>query len=178
LAVTYVFLAGIPYQNLRFGLSLWLPLVIFTAIGAGDLWTDPRWGRPTRVVVPLCLAVMLAWSGWTFFRLVAVQQTRRDTLLEVERRLPQHATLITFELTPTARRETRLTIVELFEQNERSLPALVFRQGVYLLLDTTAAERQWRGRPPWVNLHWLRDHARLKTMAEFPPYTLFEVAPR
>jgi 4-amino-4-deoxy-L-arabinose transferase-like glycosyltransferase len=33
----YLFLGGIPYQNFRFGLSLYLPLVILTGFGLNDL---------------------------------------------------------------------------------------------------------------------------------------------
>lgn len=171
----YAFLAGIPYENLRFGLSLWLPLVVLAGVGADALWTRPRLSTWTRAAVALSVAGMMGWSCWTLARFVRRQHAIKGVVREVEQRLPPGATLVTFGLTLTARRYTGLDVVEIFEQDAASLAVLARRPGrLYLLLDTANAATQWRGRPPDENYRWLREHTRLERMAEFPPYTLFE----
>ena len=187
----YFFLAGIPYQNFRFGLTLYLPLVILTGFGVSDLWQELHRPRATgefpaaplffdpaallKTLTALSLLGMLAWAYPMLDDFLSAQNQSKLIARQVEQTLPQEAALLTFGLTLTFQHYTQLKTSELFYLNEAALDALTASQTpFYLLLDVENIERQWQGRAPALNYHWLRDHTKLTRMADFPPYTLFK----
>jgi 4-amino-4-deoxy-L-arabinose transferase-like glycosyltransferase len=187
----YLFLAGIPYQNFRFGLTLYLPLVILAGYGLGDLLT-----RNVDAPLPLCspaplsvlrevtlkiaitlsLAGMLAWAYPMLNSFLTAQNRSKIIARQVEQTLPPQASLITFGLTLTVQHYTRLKTLELFFLDQTSLKTLTEApDSLYLLLDLSGIEIQWRGKTPQINYQWLKENRNLIKIGEFPPYTLFKV---
>jgi hypothetical protein len=171
----YAFLAGIPYENFRFGLSLWLPFVVFAALGSSDLQRRLRakWLVPSIVVASLLATSIYAYAMLDEF--LTIQNADKATAFQAERAATRHVPVLTFGLTQTLQHYTRLDVIELYHQDDASLEALTReRPVVYVLLDVDNIARQWRGREPDANLRWLRAHTTMRVVAEFPRYTLFE----
>jgi hypothetical protein len=200
-APVYLFLAGIPFQNFRFGLTLYPPLVILTAYGVGDLLSrgageqggrgesisppPPHTSAPLLVLAPillksaivLSLAAMLAWTYPMLDSFLTTQNQSKVIARQVEQSLPSEATLVTFGLTLTFQHYTGLNPVELFYLDEISLKALTESPGpIYLLLDLNSIETQWQDKTPQINYQWLEENRTLHEIGAFPPYRLFEVS--
>ncbi len=174
--LVYVFLAGIPYQNFRFGLTLYTPIVVLAGFGASDLWdrVHVRWIVPA--IMAASLIAMLLWAYPLLNDFLTQQNQSKAVVQQVEQQLPPDATLITFGLTLTARHYTHLDVIELFDQTADSLDTLArHRSPTFLLIDMANIEQQWRGREPDVNVRWLRDHTTLMPVAVYLSYTLFQV---
>jgi hypothetical protein len=168
----YLFLAGIPYENFRFGLSLYLPLVLLAGFGLANLYHSIY----TKIVITLSLLAMLLWSYTMLDSFLTTQNRTKDVALRVAQTLPADATVLTFGLTLTMQHYTRLQTLELFYQNEDTLAALLASPApLYLLLDPGNVEQQWAGKTPQVNYAWLRQHAGLSQIASFSPYILYRV---
>ncbi|MCL4295342.1 MAG: phospholipid carrier-dependent glycosyltransferase [Anaerolineae bacterium] len=193
-APVYLFLAGIPYQNFRFGLTLYLPLVLLTGFGLNDLFSSGaglRGGRGEftpvllrlhspavlKTIAALSLVGTLAWAYPMLNSFLTVQNRTKIIARQVEQALPQEASLITFGLTLTVQHYTRLKVLELFFLDQTSLKTLAGSSDpLYLLLDLPGIETQWRGKTPQLNYQWLKENRKLIKIGEFPPYTLFKVA--
>ena len=172
----YLFLAGIPYQNFRFGMTLYLPLVVLAASGLNAVWENASTRRVAQAAAVVSLAGMLVWAYSTNGEFVIAQNRGKAIVAQVEQSVPPDATLITFGLTLTARQYTRLNVVELFDQDSASLDALTRSESaIYLLLDPGNVESQWRGRKPDVLYQWLKQHAAVIPIDSFATYELFQV---
>jgi hypothetical protein len=86
------------------------------------------------------------------------------------------ARLLAFGPTLTLRHYTDLEVLELYDQDERSLRVLAAGTApLYLLVDTANLESQWRDEPVAANFHWLREQPGLTTVDHLENYTLFRV---
>jgi len=181
LAPVYLFLAGIPYQNFRFGLTLYLPLVILSGFGLADLWqwaggrsAAYRWLVGGMVVVSL--SGMLLWAYPMLNNFLRRHNYSKAVARQVEALLPAEATLLTFDLTLTFQHYTPLNVLEFFYCDEAALDALSRTdRPLYLLLNLANVQTQWRGREPERNYLWLKEHTTLTELETMPPYQLFKV---
>ncbi len=189
--VVYLFLAGIPYENFRFALTLYLPLVVLAGVGIESLrhappsWVMHRLGRPgaRRVwvrglytVMVASLVVMALWALRSADRFLTAQNQTKETARAIEARLPTDATVLSFGLTLTLQHYTHLNVVELYDLDEAELAAETsIGSPVYLLLDLDNVAQQWQDRPPQLNYEWLQQHRRLMPVEEFPPHSLFQI---
>lgn len=172
---TYGFLCGLPNRNLRYALGYWIPLVVWCGVGIDALWHHARTRRWTRALVLVCLCGMLWWSGRTVARIATIEAARRTTSLRVAALLPPNAPLVCFDITTTATYATDLDTVELFSQDPDSLASLLRTHGtVFVLVPPSAIETQWRGLTPATNVAWLRANTQMTTLADFPPFVLYE----
>jgi len=172
----YLFLAGIPYQNFRFGLTLYTPIVLLAGLGTSELWDriHIRWVVPALTAASLM--AMLLWAYPLLDGFLTQQNQTKAIVHEVAQSLPPEATLVTFGLTLTAQHYTHLDVIELFNQTADSLDTLTRdRSQTFLLIDTANIEQQWRGREPDANVRWLHDHATLIPITSYLSYTLFQV---
>jgi len=187
----YLFLAGIPYQNIRF------PLIVVPAVAilAGyGLETALRWVMgPSlmnrlagwrvpigRAVLALVLAVGL-WQmanagNWLVNNFIRNQQRDKAIATWVNERVPAGATLYTFGLTLTLKHYTPLVVYELYNETPDSLDSRWQRgQEDYVLVNVLNIETQWVGLEPQIALHWLRDMRGLEKIAQDGNYSLFIV---
>jgi 4-amino-4-deoxy-L-arabinose transferase-like glycosyltransferase len=192
LAVVYLFLAGIPYENFRFGLTLYLPAVVLAGFGVEALRREPPdfvqrrlntqqsrmiWKRGVTLVVAVCLLGMAAWTVRSAGRFLSAQNQSKTIAREVAGRLPKDATVLAFGLTLTLQHYTDLNVVEFYNLNEETLDAATATGAPrYLLLDLGNVAQQWQERPPAINYEWLQTHRTVTPVADFPPYSLFLIS--
>jgi 4-amino-4-deoxy-L-arabinose transferase-like glycosyltransferase len=194
LGVVYLFLAGIPYQNFRFGLTLYLPAVVLAGVGVEMLRVKPPrlvsfwkstsvgrrfWDRGVHVAMIVCLLGMVSWTMYSTGRFISVQNQSKVLAQQVENAVPAGATVLAFGLTLTLQHYTDLNVVEFYSLDEGTLETVtVASPPVYLLLDLKNLETQWQDRPPARNYQWLQSHKGLTPVADLPPYLLFHLSER
>ena len=113
---------------------------------------------------------MLTWAYPMLNQFLTTATESKEIARRVAQAVPPEATLLTFGLTLTVRHYTSVHTQELFYFDASSLDALTESQApLYLLLDVSNMDSQWRGRPPEVNYRWIRDHTTLTQIRDFPP---------
>jgi hypothetical protein len=179
----YIFLAGIPYQNIRF------PLIVFPAVailaGCGLEYAAQFIGRFTRpryaytafsVLIIFGAVYSLDVDVHTIRDFIAHQQEDKQVAAWAGERVPAGATIYTFGLTLTLQHYTSLNVRELFYEtpttlNQKWTPG----QADYLLLNIWNIENQWVGLDPQFDYHWLRDIRGIIRLGKNGYYTLYRI---
>ncbi len=179
----YLFLAGIPYQNIRFALICVPPVAVIVALGAQAAHAALIRMLSQRGVLLaglLLAALSVAGIGHTLTVAAPVittfitnQQRDKDVAAWLAGRLPSGAVVYTFGLTLTLEYYTDLQIIELFYETPETLVARP--PGGYLLLNVWQIENQWAGLAPQIAYRWLRDVRGLTPLERFGNYTLFRI---
>lgn len=184
--IPYLFLAGIPYQNIRFPLILFPAAAVLAGRGLGAVIDQSEnralWQR--RGALALILGVGVIGLGQSFGASQAViptfitnQQRDKEAAQWAREHVPDGATLYTFGLTLTLRHYTTLDVYELFYETPITLAEkTIAGKDDYLLLNVWVIDHQWAGREPQIAYHWLRDERGLKVIDRHGNYTLFRIA--
>jgi hypothetical protein len=179
----YLFLAGIPYQNIRF------PLIVFPAVailaGCGFEYAAQLIGRfiRPRYAYALLSVLILFGAGYsldvgthTINDFIARQQEDKQVAAWAGERVPDGATIYTFGLTLTLQHYTSLNVHELFYETPATLQQKwTPGQPDYLLLNIWNIENQWVGLDPQLDYHWLRDTRGLIRLGKNGYYTLYRI---
>ena len=177
LILPYLFLAGIPYQNIRFALILFPAVAILIGFGLQAI-TSIR--HPIKWAgILLCLVGLLhtGVNGFDYANsFVEHHQSEKDVITWLDGKIPDDATLYTFGSTLTLEHYTDYSIIEIFYESPNTLNQRWFRGRTdYLLLNIWQIENQWQGRDPQANYHWFRDERGLTEIDKFHNLTLFEI---
>ncbi len=179
LLLPYLFLIGIPYQNIRFPLIVMPAVAIAVGIGADRLY---GLAQSRRIVIPLlglslvlAIGMSLSAAQVGIDRFIRNQQRDQLTALWVRDQLPAGATLYTFGITLSIRYyHPAIEVIEIFYETPETLAARPSDEA-YLLLNVYNIETQWDGRGPQIVYHWLRRERGLYEIARYGYYTLFEI---
>ncbi len=182
--LNYAFLAGIPYENFRFGLALYPPLVLFASLGLALISTyASRFTHPTSFkwvywgLIGGGLLFMLFWATRMVGSFLTTQTATKQQALEIAAQLPPNATVITLGPTLILDHYTPLKLVEYFTADETQFAQLLRdTPSLYLLLNIPDIQGRYAGMEPAQNLQWLQTHATLTPLGEYPPYTLFALS--
>ncbi|MCP4420854.1 MAG: phospholipid carrier-dependent glycosyltransferase, partial [Chloroflexi bacterium] len=183
--VIYAFFAGFPYQNLRYGLAIYPPLLVLAGFGSSELlnMVAPKWfPKPTfwKLAIQLGIAFSLLstslWAARANYRFLTPQNHSKAIAQQIEATLPEDATLLAFGITLTLEYYTNINVLEFFYFDSGKLEALIAETNpTYLLLDTQNIATQWQGKALDTNYQWLQDNTILTQLAYYPPYTLFQI---
>jgi hypothetical protein len=181
IALTYAFLAGIPYENFRFGISLYPPLVLLAALGLTDVM---EYTKHKRLEIGFWLFMggsllfMLVWAFRMVGAFLNIQTASKHQVLEIATQLPPDATILTLGPTLIFDHYTSLQAIEFYSTSEEDLLALSAKtSSLYLLLDIPDIEGRWYGMAPYNTYLWMKTNMKLIPMGEFHPYLLYEVQP-
>ncbi|MBX3055083.1 MAG: glycosyltransferase family 39 protein [Anaerolineae bacterium] len=176
--IIYLFLAGVPWQNWRFPLSFFPPLLVLVGVGVDWLWPRlaGRWRPLLLATCALALVGSLAWTVRDVGRFAAWANERKATAVTIAATLPPDATLIAFDLTATMQHYTAVDTQEIFNLTEADLAEIVAGEtAVYLLLNPDNIHSQWTGKSPERNFTWLQTHATLTPVASYGALVLYRV---
>lgn len=179
----YLFLIGIPYQNIRFPLIVFPAVVILIGIGIEKAagWLSQHVAYLGRVALAALLMVGIGMT-WNTARpaiddFLARQQKDKHAAAWTAARVPAGETLYTLGLTLTLQHYTDLNVYEIYYETPETLAAKwVAGRDDYLLLNVWNIENQWNGRDPQRDYHWLRDHRGLTRLGKFDNYVLFRIS--
>lgn len=170
-----LFLAGIPYENFRFGLGVFAPLAIVAGIGAGWVWhqwraSQLRFGFVGWIVV--ALGVMLAWQPRVLAPVLAIHERELSQVEWLESRLLPGSHLYTMNIDGAVRTYSQIHVTNLWEIDPAAFDAKV---PTYLYVDTANIESQWRGRLPEQLLRVLKEIGYLHPAGGFADWKLYRL---
>jgi 4-amino-4-deoxy-L-arabinose transferase-like glycosyltransferase len=186
--IVYLFLAGIPWQNWRFSLTFFPPLLILVGLGVDWLWKQlpERWRPLLQGYCALALLGSVLWTIRDAGNFTAWANQNRLVALDVSRQLPPNAMLLAFGLTATMQHYTDVDTTELFYLTEDDLREITDKNSaastdsgrtVYLLLEPDIIRTQWAGKSPAQNLDWLQAYNELTSITQYGSYMLYQVTP-
>jgi hypothetical protein len=192
IVVLYLFLAGIPYENFRFGLGFFVPVAVLAGTGIAWAWgilteklspapksegrKNPFGAASYALVALVALAFIgtVAWEPRVLQPVLSEKQTELASAQWLSARLPGNATLYTFGLTEALRTYSGLEVKDLSEESPQRIVSDVRADARgYLFVDETNVETQWRGRVLEQNFHTLRDQVGLQELGSMERYSLF-----
>lgn len=185
--IEYGFVAGIPYENFRFGLAYLLPLAVLVGVGAQSLYLFlGSHGIPSKAVSRTLALVLVAGLGWNLFwtghPLEIILDIKRGELRIIDLlhdRVASGATIVAFGPTLSIQHYTSLRAVDLSEQTPDALRSLAGESNrLYLIVDISNLETQWRGRSPSLNFEFLVTHFESHRLDQVGNYTLFALDTR
>ncbi len=183
----YLFLAGIPYQNIRFPLMVVPAIAVLIGVGIDAAATRFQHIRirQTRFIDPqwiVALIILLGlWQMWSSANTLVTtfinnQQHDKQAAAWVGESVPAGSTVYTFGLTLTLQHYTSLDVRELYYETPQTLAdKLQNEREAYLVLNLWNIQNQWAGRNPQLDYHWLRDQHGLQQLGKFGYYTLFKI---
>jgi 4-amino-4-deoxy-L-arabinose transferase-like glycosyltransferase len=197
LLIPYIFLVGIPYQNIRYPLILFPPAVVLVGVGmqAAVKWIQQVISRRQPGGAGLRSALIYTiYIGTAIFLVIGLAQTasasrpiihifitnqQRDRALAdwTQTNVPPDATLYTFSVTLTLQHHTSLNVYEIYYETPETL-AEHWRgesDNDYLLINLWDITHQWEGLAPQIAYEWLRDERGLTELARYGNYTLFKI---
>jgi 4-amino-4-deoxy-L-arabinose transferase-like glycosyltransferase len=176
-AAIYLYLIGIPQENLRFPLALYTPVAVFASVGIFCIPLPSRWPLHTPARWLLLAAALLAALPFSYRALARFHAAAASQLADIrylQSQLPAAATVITFELSISLDYYTHLKIVDLYAQSPQSLRPLVCGgDAVYVYVREQKLESQWAAQSPARNFHWLRDQVGLQQIGLHGDWTLY-----
>ena len=181
----YVFLIGIPYQNIRFALIIFAPIALLTGVGMGRILTI-KWSRKITVVImriTLCIIVGIGLTQsiqanrMTINTFITNQESDKAIAHWLSDWVPIGSSLFTFGITLTVEHyNPSYTVYEIYYETPTTLRDQEFdTETNYLLLNVWQIENQWAGREPQAVYHWFRDERGLTSVARHGNYTLFRI---
>lgn len=175
IGVMLLFLAGIPYENFRFALGLFVPLAAVTGVGAGWAWSraSARWQRVLLAAwVAIGLAVMLYWQPRVLAPIYVIQTREREQTAWLAAQLPPGSTVWTLGLTGAVNTRTALSARDLWQVSRADIlataPAFVF-------IDAPNLETQWQGLAPQRLYAELRRDPGLTERGKVMGWTLYQI---
>lgn len=189
MVLPYLFLCGIPYQNIRFILIVFPPVALL--VGAG-IETVIRWMEkvkirqypfPTVLATLAALVIVAYGAGQTLTTaqesvrtFIERQQADKAVAQWISHYIPGGSNVYTFGLTLTLKHYTNLMVFELYYETPETLKTRWLPgQGDYLLLNLWDITYQWAGREPDIAYHWLSDQRGLTRLGQYGNYTLFRI---
>jgi len=182
LLLPYIFLAGTPYQNIRFALIVVPAVALLAALGLDALFALQRRVRTLALALALIVCAVglgqMITTGVDYSTaFIARQSEDKAVIAWLETQLPPGARVYALGLALPLRRYTSFEPRELYDQTPQMLAAARDGGDDYLLINRWQIENQWRGLSPEIAVGWLREVRGLDEIGRFGNYTLYEVGP-
>ncbi len=186
IVVQYGFLAGIPYQNIRFALSFFPPLIVFAGLGTAWLFQNVarlhglwRVGLGAGLIAAIgygLIGTLVVASGLVS-GFVANKDRDLAAVRWAESLIPEpNATVYMLDLTLTVQHYSTLKPVQIYYETPESMAVrLPADRPAYALFNVWTTENQWQGKAPWLIYHWLLDNPGMTELGQYSVYTLYRV---
>lgn len=171
----WLFFAGMPYQNFRFGLLAITPWALLAGLGAARMW-QRRWVKTALV---LAIVVQVVWAPRVIVRHLDMAASRRAAAMQIDQLLPKRAQIFAFGLTADLAGRTGRAVLELATTPppvlEQKWPS---KQPSFVVASGQDLAGQWRGRGPALNFDWLAQHGRLTKLKQVDQWTIWALTRR
>jgi hypothetical protein len=178
--LSYLYLSGRTWENPRFSLGFFPPLLVWFGLGFSRARRGPDWmRRGAPLVATIGLLASLGWAARSSARFITVANAHLTSARWVEEATPRGAVVLSFGLTETLRYYTAREVVNLWDLDTPALRNLAADTAtVFLVVDPRNIDEQWRDKRPALLLRWLRRHTTLVEVGRRSPWTLYAVRQR
>ncbi len=172
----YVFLAGIPVQNIRYALIAFPPILFLIAVSVG--WLIQK--KYLKLVLPVFLVFGLAEMAYTTNGLMNnfIDNKNRDmaTLRWIESHIPErNATVYALDMIPAMQHYLPYQTVQIYYETPDTINAKRDSRPAYAFFNQYAMLTQWVGRPTGQVYQTIMGWSGWQSLGEINGYTLFRL---
>jgi len=169
----YLYLAGSPYQSLRYTLSYLPPFVIVAAIGLGAI-------KNKRIAVFILAAGSAVSIGFSVYHLKGFSDQKNNELeivRLVDNIVPAGSKLFAFQITAAINHYSKIRAYEFFYFDGKSLEKEIEKSSgdVYFILPEHQLETQWKGLPVEKTFAFLLENFKPVTIASSGQYKFYKI---
>lgn len=171
----FLFLAGIPYENFRFSLGLFVPVAVVTGLGSAQLWNRFATSRVRFLLagwIAVGLLVMVLWQPRVLAPILEIKARELDQARWLEQQIPPTAVVWTLGQNGALDTYTQLRTASIWNISAAELRASA---PAYLFVDTENLETQWRGTPVQDLFETLHAGGHLLPAGAREEYELFRI---
>jgi 4-amino-4-deoxy-L-arabinose transferase-like glycosyltransferase len=181
--------SSFSYENERFSLTLMPPVALVAGLGAASLWhwwqdwvrlKAKVWYGAGLVLAGLGLGGLALFSQQHLNGFMAIKTTELTTIQQVEAALPDpdHANLLTFDLSLTFDHYSHLAVYDLSALDAVHIATVLASQpqATFLLADPANMEKQWAGTPIGLAFEAARAHTSATPLAKFGRFWLWRLS--
>ena len=142
------FLMGIPFENFRFPLGLFVPLAIMTGIGVGWFWGRFRTRRmhfALAASIAVSLLAMIIWEPRVLAPVLEIKTRELSDAQWLAQQLPPDALLYTMDIDGAIAQYTPIHVINLIDMDPATLRDDI---PTFLYINLSEIDGQWRGRLP------------------------------
>lgn len=174
---SYLFIIAVPFQNLRFSVTLWPPAILLAAAGVTMAWS--RWRRLSAALVALALVTAVIVNPWWLNRFIQRATVARAAAERAAELLPDGGRILAFDITAAIDHYTEAEVFELFTLDHPQLTRVCSGdEPVLLVVDRADIEARWRHHPPFEHLQRLETESSLEPVDRIGRWDLIRVRPR
>lgn len=172
----YLLLAGLPYENIRYGILLIVPVLLLLDAGTDWLWQRAVPLRRGLLIGFVALALLTAlWGVRMTTAFIDLHNASKGWVADAARQMPPDSTLIAFGMSQIAEEYTPFEVHNLYTEDAQTITALrATAHPLFLLIDVPALTGQWAGLPPEQLYRVLVAQEALIVRDQIGPLTLFE----
>ncbi|MDB5271822.1 MAG: dolichyl-phosphate-mannose-protein mannosyltransferase [Chitinophagaceae bacterium] len=179
--IMYVLLCGIPIQNARIAFPLFLPVLIFVALGTLECFIV--WERHARKLF-VCMALLWCISLYFTFTFIAESVKNKNKFETmgnaVARAIPEPARVISTSLCavylayPIPNIEPYSIHLISVSQIQKMVAD---KRPLYLAIDEEQFVKQWSAYSSYKNYAWIRSHCACRLISKAGAFNVYEVKP-
>ncbi|HVU11502.1 MAG TPA: phospholipid carrier-dependent glycosyltransferase, partial [Phototrophicaceae bacterium] len=186
----YLFLAGIPYQNIRFPLIVVPAVAALVGLGLHTAFTWRQRAAPLQpnrlleigramifvAVVAVGLALMGNIGRQNVRTFINNQQADKTAVAWAIQHIPTGTRLYTFGVTEPLQIYSQLEVHELYDETEASISdQLKDRKESYVFVNVWQIENQFAGHDLQKTFNWMYQYLGLQQLGQIGYYTLYKV---
>ncbi len=170
----YVYLAGSPYQSLRYTLAFLPALVIISAIGLGTLNVRNVFRRS------FLYAGITALVVFDVYHLKGFAEQKQDELKIVNwvnNNIADGSQIFSFEITPALKHYSKIKPHEFYLLKQHELKSMIDSSNAneYFILPEDKLNTQWKALPIEQNFQFLKSNYKLIPVAELNYYKVYKL---
>jgi hypothetical protein len=172
----FLFLAGIPYENFRFSLGLFVPIAVLTGFGAAWAWNRLPESRLRFLLagwIAVALVVMALWQPRVLAPILEIKSRELDQARWLEQQIPPSAVVWTLGLNGALDTYTQLRAESVWNRSGGEVRASA---PSYLFLNVENVNTQWRGKPLQELFDTLNAEGNLTPIGTRRGFELFRIA--
>ena len=171
----YIFLAGGPFQSLRFTLSFLPALAVISSIG---LWSLKTKNIYKQLFLSVGIAALIIFSIY-HLRIFAEQKQNELTVVDwVNNNIPSGSQLFSFDITPALSHYSKIKPLEFYLLNADQLKNIIDTSGtaIYFILPEDKLNTQWKDLPIEKNFNFLKSYYNLIPMTDLNYYKVYRLS--
>jgi 4-amino-4-deoxy-L-arabinose transferase-like glycosyltransferase len=167
----YFYLAGSPYQSLRYTLSYLPGLAIISAIGLSYL-------KFRSILLPVGIAALIIFDVYHIRNFAEEKQNELSVVNWVNNNVPSGAQLFSFDITPTLSHYSKIKPHEFYFFSQDELINIIdsSKAEIYFIMPEEKLNTQWKDLPIEKNFNFLKLTYNLFPVAELRNYRAYRLS--
>src|SRR4030095_15293931 len=174
ITVYCLYLAGNPFQSIRYTLSFFPALVCLSALGLGSVKINDK---IKNIYVIIGFVLLFSYFSYDISKLADQKAKEFEVTSFVNREIPENAVLFTFEITGAVNHYTTRNALEFFNNDPEGIKQKINSEteDIYFILPVENFTKQWKDRPIEKTFNYLTANYTLDPVKVIDKYLVLKL---